>query len=130
MRQTSLKVFVVRRISLETCSLCEIDQLAKRTSWTNSQNEQVGQTRKANKLDKLAKRTSWTNSQSEQVGQTRKASKLDKLAKRTSLQRDSSNSEDVQRRLSHLSDSQVFIPFLTGYDDTENPLVNSVYLCC
>ncbi|GBN20909.1 hypothetical protein AVEN_48327-1 [Araneus ventricosus] len=38
----------------------------------------------------------------------------DQLAKRTSLQRDSSNSEDVQRRLSHLSNSQVFIPFRTG----------------
>ncbi|GBO29837.1 hypothetical protein AVEN_147658-1 [Araneus ventricosus] len=40
----------------------------------------------------------------------------DQLAKRTSLQRDSSNSEDVQRRLIHLTNSRVFIPFLTGCD--------------
>ncbi|GBN54959.1 hypothetical protein AVEN_62175-1 [Araneus ventricosus] len=40
------------------------------------------------------------------------------LAKRTNLQSDSSNSADVQRRLSHLSNSRVFISFLTICDVT------------
>ncbi|GBM29449.1 hypothetical protein AVEN_255836-1 [Araneus ventricosus] len=52
----------------------------------------------------------------------------DQLAKRTSLQRDSLNSEDDQGRLSHLSNSRVFIPFLTGCDVSKNHLINYVYL--
>ncbi|GBL91570.1 hypothetical protein AVEN_23632-1 [Araneus ventricosus] len=43
---------------------------------------------------------------------------VDQIPKRARLQRDSSNSEDVQRRSSHLSNSRVFM----------NRLVDSVYL--
>ncbi|GBO39820.1 hypothetical protein AVEN_190384-1 [Araneus ventricosus] len=43
---------------------------------------------------------------------------VDQLAMRTILRGGPSNSEEVQRRLSHLSNSWVFIPFLKGCDIT------------
>ncbi|GBL95042.1 hypothetical protein AVEN_188793-1 [Araneus ventricosus] len=48
-----------------------------------------------------------TNNNSNSRNNSHQRLTADQLAKRTNLQRDSSNSADVQRRLSHLSNSRV-----------------------
>ncbi|GBM57391.1 hypothetical protein AVEN_59875-1 [Araneus ventricosus] len=59
-----------------------------------------------------------TNNNSNRTNNSAQSLTAEQLAKRRILHRDSSNSEDVQRRLSHLSNSRIFIPFLTGCDVT------------
>ncbi|GBL82804.1 hypothetical protein AVEN_106334-1 [Araneus ventricosus] len=85
---------------------------------------------KTHHLQKLAAQTDCKSQIRTATARTKSAQRLitDQVAMRTRLQRDSSNSEDVKRRLSHLSNSRVFIPFLTGCDVTLNDLVNSLYL--
>ncbi|GBO01520.1 hypothetical protein AVEN_250676-1 [Araneus ventricosus] len=77
-------------------------------------------TRKTQHLHKLAAQTDRKSQIRTEIARTKSAERLiaDQLATRTRLQRDSSNSEVAQRRFSPLSNSRVFIPFLTGYDVT------------
>ncbi|GBN27297.1 hypothetical protein AVEN_155188-1 [Araneus ventricosus] len=71
-------------------------------------------------------RQQFTNNNSNSTNSSAQRLTADQQAKRTSLHRDSSNSADIQRRLSHLSNCRIFIPFLTGCDVTYIHLVNSV----
>ncbi|GBM13814.1 hypothetical protein AVEN_72647-1 [Araneus ventricosus] len=67
-------------------------------------------------LHKLAAQTDSKSQIRTAIARTKSAQLVtDQLAMRP---RDSSKSEDVQRQLSPLSNSQDFIPFLTGYDVT------------
>ncbi|GBL87780.1 hypothetical protein AVEN_81377-1 [Araneus ventricosus] len=73
-------------------------------------------TGKTQHLHKLAAQTDSKSQIRTAIARTKSAQRLiaDQLALRTSLHRDSLNSEDIQRRSSHLSNSLVFILFLTG----------------